>query len=87
MDLDIEFLQSEINKDSPDFTAEEVASATDTTDVTDLATKVAAYVQGRLETGAVGNLEYERKLFDGVNYHLVIFNGYRQAFKMGWLSK
>lgn len=84
---DLEFFQSELSKDSPDLTEEEVAEAIDTVSADDLALKVAEHLKSRLETGIVSEIKHERRLFGGVNYHVAIFDGQRKLFKIAWLPQ
>lgn len=84
---DLDFFQSELSKDSPDLTAEEVALAIETVSADDLAIKVAEHLQSSLGTGVVSAVKHERRLFGGVNYHVATFDGQRKIFKISWLPQ
>ena len=84
MELD-ELLKDELNTDSPDFTSEEAASATDTTSDDDFAVKVAAHLNKLINAGEWGKTDYQRRKFGGVNYMVLRFGGSKMVFKMAWL--
>lgn len=85
MELD-DLLKEELNTDSLDFTAEEAASATNTSSEDDFADKAAGYLKGLIAEGAYGRTNFERKKFGGVNYMVLRFGGSKMVFKMSWLS-
>jgi hypothetical protein len=76
-------LQEAIEGDSPDFTAEEAASAVETSTPDDFIAKVVEFVKGH-----EGNSHRAiRKMFGGINYHVVILGESKGVFKMAWLPR
>lgn len=85
MELD-DLLKEELNTDSPDFTAEEAESATETLNEDDFAGKAATYLKGLMAKGVWGKTDYQRRKFKGVNYLVLRFGDFKMVFKMAWLS-
>jgi hypothetical protein len=81
-----ELLKSELNQDSPDFTAEEAESAIDTSSEEDFAIKLTEHLKELIENGGSGRTDYRRKKFGGVNYMVLCFSDSKIVFKMAWLS-
>jgi hypothetical protein len=83
MELD-ELLKDE-NTTSPDFTAEEAASATDTASANDFAVKVSAHLKKLIDAGGWGRTDFQRRKFGGVDYTVLRFEDSKRVFKMAWL--
>lgn len=78
---DLAPLKEAVEGDSPDFTAEEAASAIETYNLEDFVAKVFEFVSSH-----EGPLHQAfRKKFERVNYHVVILGEFKAVFKMGWL--
>lgn len=86
MELD-ELLKEELNTDSPDFTAEEAASATDTLGENDFAVKVSEHLKKLIDGGVFGRTDYQRRKFEGTNYMVLRFGVSKRVFKMAWLPQ
>lgn len=74
-----------IDDDSPDFTAEEAASAIDTLNEDDFVAKVANHIKVLIRSGTKGTPQYHRKKHNKVNYEVVLFGDVKAVFKLGWL--
>jgi hypothetical protein len=86
MDLD-DLLKEELNTNSPDFTAEEAASAIETSSLDDLALKAKAYLQELIASDSTGTYPYhsQRRMFGGINYYRITFGDHQKVFKTEWL--
>jgi hypothetical protein len=84
MDLEeLSPLQEALNADSPDFTAEDALSAVETNTPDDFIAKVVEFVKNHDGPSH----QTSRKIFNGVNYHVVISGESKAIFKMGWLPR
>jgi hypothetical protein len=85
MDLeDLAPLQEALEADSPDFTAEEAASAIETISNDDFMDKAITHLREQLTAGVV-QIDYQRRRFGGVNYQRVLFGESKLIFRLGWL--
>ena len=84
MDLEeLSPLQEALNANSPDFTAAEAESAVETSNPDDFIAKVVEFVK----THDSPSHQAIRKMFNGVNYHVVISGESKGVFKMEWLPR
>jgi hypothetical protein len=85
--MDLDDLLKEEDTDSPDFTAEEAASAIETVSEDDFVAKAADHLKGLITIGVSGRTQYQRKKFKGVNYEVLRLGDSKLVFKMAWLPR
>jgi len=84
MDLEeLSPLQEALNANSPDFTLEEAESSVETSNPDDFIARVVEFVR----THDSPSYQASRKIFNGVNYHVVISGESKGVFKMEWLPR
>lgn len=84
--MELDELLKEENLDSPDFTAEEAASAIETVSEDDFVSKAAEHLKKLMLIGIAGRTKYQRKKLNGINYEVLLLGDHKIVFKMAWLS-